>query len=64
MNTNLFSNYEKHGKFICSFIKVIIVLLFLCLGYLYVLNGRYSHIGSFCYFDKWTKRILIVNPEK
>lgn len=55
MNKNLFNN---SWKFIYPSIKIIVVLLFLCLGYLYVLNGRYSHIGSAYYFDKWTKTII------
>lgn len=51
---------KKTVKFVSLtiIVKTLIVLLFLCLGYLYVLNGRYSHIGSFYYFDKWTQKII------
>lgn len=59
MNKDWFRiNCKKHGEFICAFIKTLMVLCLLCLGYLYVLNGRYSHIGSFYYFDKWTQKII------
>lgn len=38
--------------------KVIIAFLLVIIAYLYVLNGRYSHIGDRYYFDKWTKTAI------
>lgn len=43
-------------------IKSILAILLLIILYLIALNGRYSKIEDYFYFDKWTRQILIFNP--
>lgn len=44
-------------------IKSLISIAFLIIAYLFALNGRYSHAEQDLYFDKWTKKALIFNPD-
>lgn len=43
--------------------KVLFLVLVLVIAYLFALNGRYSHTGESLYFDKWTNKALIFNPD-
>lgn len=47
----------KMGK-IEKLMKAVFYTAIIILAYLYVLNGRYSKVDDYCYFDKWTKRIV------
>ena len=44
-------------------IKLLIAIAFLIIAYLFAQNGRYSHADQDLYFDKWTNKALIFNPD-
>lgn len=45
--------------------KAVVIALALILAYLFALNGRYDELGdSQIYFDKWGKKLLIIEKEK
>lgn len=41
-------------------IKILLCICALVLAYLFALNGRYIKEDSEYYFDKWTKKILVI----
>lgn len=45
-------------------LKTTIVIILATLGYLYLLNGRYSHIRGFYYFEKWANKAVCIKPPK
>lgn len=44
-------------------VKSVFAILVLVILYLFALNGRYSHAEQDLYFDKWTNKALIFNPD-
>lgn len=44
-------------------IKALVAIAIFVLAFLFAINGRYSHTGESLYFDKWTNKALIFNPD-
>lgn len=54
---------EGFCKILKPIVKFLLTLIVLIGCYLFLLNNRYSHVGGYLYFDKWAKKIIVVESE-
>lgn len=56
-------NRSNMSHIVDRIIKILFLIFVLIVAYLFVLNGRYSHVHGLLYFDKWANKTIILNRD-